>query len=252
MKVIFLHIPKAGGTTLYSVLERQYGAAEILTLHDYEIPEIQRLSPEQQKRIKLIRGHFWYGVHRHFQEECTYITLLRDPVERIISHYFYIKTDPRHYLYGKIQDLNLSLADYAMSDLSGELDNGQLRLISGEEPPLGYCTEDMLTKAKVNIEEHFSVVGLTERFDASVALMKIRLGWPRSIHYTKRNVSSAGARKEDLWAKLRMEIRERNWLDYKLYEWAHERLAEQLRANALRVGLQVTTLRVRNFLTTLN
>ena len=62
-----------------------------------------------------------------------YITFLRDPVERLISHYHYVLRRPKHYLYEQVVKDGLSLSDYVTSDISPELSNHQVRMISGRE-----------------------------------------------------------------------------------------------------------------------
>ena len=101
MKLIFLHIPKAGGTTLHSVLERLYDGSNIFDIkvrgHHLGVEEFTSLSQEQKDQIQLLKGHMPFGLHTHFtSSDVKYITLFRNPVERIISHYEYVWRKPNH------------------------------------------------------------------------------------------------------------------------------------------------------------
>jgi hypothetical protein len=51
------------------------------------------------------------------------ITVLREPVDRIVSHYYFAKRTPEHYLYQRIRDEAMTLEGYVRSGLSDELQN---------------------------------------------------------------------------------------------------------------------------------
>jgi hypothetical protein len=80
----------------------------------------------------------------------------------------------------------------------------------------------MLTRATEHLEERFSVVGVTERFDESLLLTGRAFGWNR-LHYFKVNVAPQSDRTPPSAAALE-EIRQRNALDVALYRWVVERL----------------------------
>ena len=50
----------------------------------------------------------------------------------------------------------------------------------------------MLERAKRNLDEHFSWLGMTERFDESLILLRRTFGW-RDVRYVSRNVSRSRA-----------------------------------------------------------
>src|ERR1043165_3931345 len=131
--LIFLHIPKAAGTTLHSILEMHYAPANQCSIYDPEqAAKVLPLAPRvQREAIRLLKGHLAFGLHEHLIGQSTYITLVRDPVDRIASHYYYVKRMPGHYLHNAVVGQNMSLQDYASSKLTDELDNGQLRLLAG-------------------------------------------------------------------------------------------------------------------------
>src|SRR5690606_18742995 len=128
---------------------------------------------------ELIKGHMPFGVHEYLPNESTYITMLRDPVERVISHYDYVLRRTTHHLRARIIESNMDLEAYVTSGITHEMDNGQVRLLSGHDDdlPFGACSELHLQQALRNLREHFSVVGLAERFDHSILLMQHALGW---------------------------------------------------------------------------
>jgi hypothetical protein len=81
----------------------------------------------------------------------------------------------------------------------------------------------MLDEAKRNVEEQFSVVGLTERFDESVVLLGQAFGW-QNLVYEPVNVWESPPPAELPPETLR-RIEDENWLDRELYEFAKQRFA---------------------------
>jgi len=174
LTLIFLHIPKTGGSTLRNLIKRNYKGQPIFSIDGRRarksIEAFKKLPEAQRKSFKVLQRHMLFGLHEFLSSPSTYITMLRDPIERIISHYYYVLRDPEHYpyLYKKVKSqnmsLNISLKDYVISGISTELDNGQTRLLSGmKNVDFGCCPREMLEIAKKNLREHFAVIGLMER-----------------------------------------------------------------------------------------
>ncbi len=245
--LLFLHIPKTAGSTLHSVLSSQFPPDEILTIDSSDpessVKEIKALPIEDKMRIKCVRGHMPFGLHAYFPQPATYITFLRDPVDRIISHYYYLQSSPQHYLYEVVTSKHMSLADYATSGISSELLNGQTRLISGYEEPTP--TTETLALAKENLSKQFSFIGLTERFNDSLVLLARQFGW-RNVFYVKRNVTRGRLRREEIPGKVLSQIMAQNALDWELYTFAKHMFAESVLSYGKTFKLDVRVFRVRN------
>ena len=94
---IFLHINKCAGTTLREHIRNNLKDDEFLLLYKHEKPifkkkigkYIKSLTKEKKDKIKIIFGHrVYYSLHKLFPDrEVRYITFLRNPVDRTISHY---------------------------------------------------------------------------------------------------------------------------------------------------------------------
>jgi hypothetical protein len=218
--LIFLHIPKTGGLTLRNIIDRQYKKNGIL-LHSRTAPSNKRLKKRDFSRIKCVYGHNRFGVHEEIHVPSTYITMLRDPVSRVISTYYFILARKQNRMHHKIK--NMSLEDFVSSNdpqLMIPVSNHQTRYLSGESIP-------DLQKAKENIENHFSVVGITEMFDESIFLMKKELGW-KNIFYTKQNVSTNRPKRDQISKETLEMIKSKNDLDYELYNYAKQSLQDRL------------------------
>ncbi|MEO8292235.1 MAG: hypothetical protein ABI635_03770 [Actinomycetota bacterium] len=230
---IFLHIGKTAGSTLRKVLHRNVPRAQTLLVQTPQrrdtlrprregtVEAFARMPEDVRARAKLVEGHVIFGIHRFVPGPSTYITVLRDPVALAVSQYRYVVRTPGHRLHDMVTSGSMGLEDYVRSGISLEVDNSQTRAISGDvSAPFGGCSEAMLDAAKRHIEEHFAVVGLTERFDESLVLMGRMFGWKR-LSYVPLKVAPAS--REPIPDHVRRLLEEQNRFDLALHRYAGER-----------------------------
>lgn len=233
--VIFLHIPKTAGTTMHSIMEKQYPPAAIYSTYPANHPhgtleEFKAFPPKHKTNIRVLLGHFSYGVHELVPGPYLYLTILRDPIERMISNYYHINRDPNHGLHELVSSGQMDMKAYVEHMVYQiEMDNEQTRMFAGNWDGRGHgpCTESMLETAKANLRDHFAVVGVTNRFDETYLLTKRLLGWPHRF-YTKRNVTRNRPRKADLSASDLALLEKHNRFDSRLYQYAQTLLQEQI------------------------
>jgi Galactose-3-O-sulfotransferase len=238
--IIFVHLPKTAGSTLRYVIERQYEASAIVKLYESDFgEEVEAIPPRQLERCCVIMGHFYFGVHAFLSKPFTYVTLLRDPVERVISHYYYARLEPAHYFHAAARKLRLQEFVEYCSRCSSESgtslgycsDNDQTRQLAGRcgVPSCGTSSAELLSIAKKNLAKYFSIVGIAEEFDRSLMLMKRILGWSNPF-YTKQNVSRVRGCKEDLSPETLSIIEAYNALDIELYRYAKQVFEAEIRS----------------------
>lgn len=79
--IVFLHIPKTGGTTIQRHFERVYGE-RYLRLHG----NVQASSITDWSAVDAVAGHIDRTIERYIPTP-TYYTVLRNPVARLLSLY---------------------------------------------------------------------------------------------------------------------------------------------------------------------
>lgn len=231
--LMFVHIPKAAGMTLHRIIIRQYPKGSVFFLDGQRVAEdTQRyltLSEGERGRYRSVVGHLPYGLHEFVPKPFDYITLLRDPVDRLISHYYYAKSTPGNRLYDWIKAENADVERYVQEKIPG---NGQSRMLCGftrssprrhEQPET-----DLLGIAKTNLKEHFIAFGLAERFDETMLVFQKKLGW-NDVRYVTVNVTQARPDKEDVPEAARKAIERHSALDMELYAYAQDLYREQVR-----------------------
>jgi len=240
----YLHIPKTAGTTFTIILENFFDFQSIYPeklWHDVITKNQVNFS-----NIRLIRGHFGYGIHRILPKNPIYSTILRDPFERAISSVEHRKRDPdprfisQNKFLGKTLNEILESPDVkyywnAQTDYIGiDLDvmkiikdwdkkaianfdfAKQMRFIREKTPP-----EKLVCSAKKNLSQ-FHFVGLAEKFQESLLLLCYTFGWRPIRDNWKLNISPQRAHKNDLTPNQLNKVKDAISLDLKLYEFGKE------------------------------
>jgi hypothetical protein len=251
--LIFLHIPKTGGTTLNYILEQHYSREESFAtfpsrLHpNGSIEGFKSLPDAEKTRIKVLYGHMGFGLHDYFARPAVYVTVLRDPIERVLSQFYHDQREPLSPFYSYIQSGEMDLEGYARHyALVAEMDNLQTRMLAGNWNLRGYgeCTVDMLATAKRHLRMQFAVVGITERFDEFYLMLCRRLGWPAAL-YKKHQVTRKRPRQDELDRKTLELIRDYNRFDIQLYQYASELFEAQVRQQGSYFAAELRSFRLR-------
>lgn len=229
--VLFLHMPKAAGISLNLVLQRQYGNHRVWLL-DASQPvkayrEVITASWMRLLSHRAISGHVLWGVHEWLPLPYVYITVLRHPVERVLSYYSYVLASPTHRLHQEATARNMSLEDFLEWEASVvELSNLQCRLLASVHP---YQEKDMVKvyrKARRHLED-YCIVGLTERLQESLDIFREALRWRKSVTLPRANVTPNRLRRVDVAPRTLRRIEALNEWDLALYEDARQLFAQQ-------------------------
>jgi hypothetical protein len=218
--LVSIHIPKTGGMSLREVLLREACGRPTFWIVDpvKDTAWLRSIPEEDRERWVLVEGHMYYGVHEWLPRPCVYMTMLRDPVERVLSLYSHIRERSDHHLHEAAE--GLSVGECIRRGLTVEMDNFMVRAmtsVANAGVPFGGVTREMLEEAKGNLEK-VKLVGLTERFEESLEYFGRELGW-KGKDVPRVNVSGSRVRREEVGGELGLGEGV-NELDAELYRFA--------------------------------
>jgi len=255
--LVFVHVPKTGGMTLDHLIRRQYPEKAVLWI-SYDRPELlsefQALDAKQKAELRCLLGHVPFGIDAQLSGNPVYITMLREPVARFISEYGQVRRVTRTGAWRPPVDQvkSMTLDDFLNYRIENNAMDVQTRFISGYLPPAGMqppfepLPGDALERAKDNLRKHFVAVGLMERFDESLLLMKRRLGWNKHLFYARRNTAPRPSSGGDVPPETLKRIVEHTRLDAELVRFGAELLEEAVRAEGEAFQKEVRKLRQVN------
>ena len=121
----FIHIPKTGGMSVSETLRRA-GTKSVAKALPWEFANF----PEVFEDTPILTGHISYFVFRWEKRPRTLATVLRDPVERVVSFYRYVLATPGHYAHAFFQRFHPTLADcYDHPALHTEISDFQTKML---------------------------------------------------------------------------------------------------------------------------
>ena len=232
--LVHLHIPKNAGTTLSRMLKMRmllhpptnllHRAAVLGQYHpptETRLPAIAAMSPRDSRRMRFYEEHCGYGVHEHLPRECTYLTMLRDPIDRTLSVYDFLRQE------GRIP-ADQTLAQFLDKPTIRRvwwIDNAQVRYLAGEhgeiiDAPVGACPAELLETAKHRLEHDMAWFGLLERFDESLLTLCRMLGWSNAVAVRSNVTKERTSTRATVAPELLERITAMNALDLELDAFA--------------------------------
>ncbi|XP_069988777.1 heparan sulfate 2-O-sulfotransferase pipe-like [Penaeus vannamei] len=203
LTLVFNRVPKVGSQSTMELL-RALSYKNGFTFHKDRPQKVEniKLSEREQKRlvqlVDVFRPPSVYVKHVCYINFTTfgvtqplYVNMVRDPVERVISWYYYVRA-PWYFVERKqaFPELPLPSAmwlrkDYETCVLTGDR---ECQYNEGDERPdfaqlteffcgqdkkcTGFNTEYALQKAKENVEKHYSVVGVLEDLNTTLTVLE--------------------------------------------------------------------------------
>ena len=251
--LIFLRLPKTGGNTMDQVLEHclpnqwfypaELAVPSALLIRPTEgvAKKFRQLTVERQQSIRCVIGeHIALDVDTIFDRPTKFFTIVRNPVDRVISSFFYHITQRHMVCYPFIKDL--SLEQYVESGIGLDTDNHQVRVLSGcpeldapwdpngrpiSAPPV---ERRHLEMAKHNIEQRFVAAATLEQFTSLVWFFKRLYGWPlHRVIFRRHNETAIRPPLGRVSAATRQRLVEMNRYDTELYGWVRGRFEQQIR-----------------------
>jgi hypothetical protein len=261
--LLHIHLAKTGGVTLNNIFVRNLAPEEYLRVEMAESREtalgtwsyenvrvaLSRTPPEQ---LRAVWGHYRPDIRLLLPRRCEMMAILRDPVDRIISGFYYRRP-------GSTDTPPATLRDYAFRRRHYDLgiDNSITRVLSGrpdlDPPDLTATTENSqpvehadFRAASERLQE-FRIVGLTDRFDETLLVLANELRWSLSdMVYTRDNVTEGRPHIDDIDPDVYERIAEWNRYDAELVEQARTQLMMRISTYPADFGRDLATFRKLN------
>ena len=236
--LLFLHQPKTAGSTLTGVFSNRFATEETLALYfgDPRGPDLNG--------YRYVAGHLPISFAAQFQHPPYVVTFLRDPVERALSSYSYVRSLPPSYQppgvpyeggrnalesHARYRRLarESSIAELVTRDpeIAREyLGNRQARSLSD---PAVQAGDESVERALDGLGR-CDFVGVFERLDESADLLARRFGWRPLAPLPRVNVTTARVRLGEISPSALEALRELNTVDGELHRHAAERFDRQL------------------------
>jgi hypothetical protein len=240
-QLIFLHIPKTAGSSLNQMIIEAYGLPANYVHYNSTLNVIK----DKNRRSKpAILGHIHFDASQVLSPSHKMITFLRDPVDRTISAFEFMKSHPEVWLgklaqgtiseflshpfvYRSISDVQVRLLGLRINlrKMYAELKSGKITepeyRAKIQELSQDSVDESNLELAKERLKE-LLFVGFTHSFSQDVVTLFRKLDKPCPT-VREANRTPEKFKKRDKYTPEELElIRSKNVLDQKLYEYALE------------------------------
>ena len=202
--MVFLHVPKTAGTSFRFVLENTFGLAHCHANHT-RLPVFGEADLRFARKVfpglRSIAGHCLIDPPSLPFENPFYMTFLREPIARVISHY-----------QDRVVRQHLKETFEQSLRRREELENLHVKLMAGG---------NNLDKAR-RFLDRCGFVGLTEQFNLSLHVLGRLSPCPLNLNYRRKVVARDNTVKNSILGDSRLldMAREYNKLDLELYDHA--------------------------------
>ncbi len=221
--LVFDHIPKCAGTAVYDFVSKYYSYREKYGT-GVKIDAVNKFKNSSEKKrynYKLISGHLTYLLLDYVRQDAIVTTVFREPIDRIISHYYYAKMHKGHYLHKRaFIDNNFTVKEYCTLIKSVELNNFYIRRFSGlNEKEIKTSPKKAIAQAYDYIDKKYDIVGFQDNIPYFMDKLIEKTNLPKGSYKDKVINKSLNKKSvKDLDTETINVIGNHNSLDIELYE----------------------------------
>jgi len=215
-RIVFLHLPKCGGTSIDFALENAYKKRFHKTIH---------LDPQQSKLVsdmfdepletsrsmflayhiadglrhyRYVSGHYVFDerIWEAFADTWKFMTVLREPTSRWYSNYFYnrYKTNSEH------MRINESLAEFVQTERAQKEGSAYVQYLTNHRD-----SADAVERAIENLNQ-FHLVGLLEEMDVLTQDLQKLVGVHVKIPRKRVSPRPAQSRSEEITPDIQEQV----------------------------------------------
>ena len=231
MPLVYMHPPKCAGTSIVRSLRIRFlwkgmglsahsmrpvldGCSEQLDYASYQCKAHQAADAVAAHRLvhgtQMVAGHFWYGEYLRMLDTSVHrMTVLRDPVQRFISHYRYLVW--KH-------GLELEFAEFLTTDKAKQLGSIYGFYFANRYPATS-ADEDEIVEVATSTLQTFSVIGDVNDVGGFLRNAKQKIGGPLIRFSTNQTPKSMSSRWDaNVTDENRFRIMDLTSIDQRIYD----------------------------------
>ncbi len=239
-RLFFLHLPKCGGTSIDRALRETYQAAGANTA--YLDPHASTRAAEllgqdmsafrrhillyhmAGRKTRYISGHFTYSdtAWEHFGADWHYVTVLREPVARWFSNYFYnkYKTKSDHFR------IDMPIDEFVETERARSYGLNYIRSLTDGIPVEEADSEEAVQQAIGNLNR-FAVVGLLELLSTFIRDCETAFGVSLPVGHQNKNPTSETEQRSEVTEEVLARVQTLCAPNTKVYDAARTRIEAQ-------------------------
>ncbi len=208
--LVFFHAQRTAGTTIKAAFQQEFGKDNCLYQRtSNEFCDWKKLDGEVLNKYRIYAGHYNYAPK---EMDCNPLifSVIRDPIDRAISLYHYLKTRPEHKLHDlAVNEDILTFYQKAVEIAPDYVSNTQTLRVSG-----GVCFEN----ARRIVDEKFFLIAPFERL-GDIFFTFSGMGFLSYRNFPEKKQRSAH-HNEYYDKNLRDFIKEINASDFELFDYS--------------------------------